>query len=75
MLQRFKFWVEQSVIEIRKHFFKYRPPPPPVSQQKLLPVYVLLYFTHCMEVACWHKGGGECSAAQKPQHTDDLHQE
>ena len=26
--------------------------------QKLLHVYVLPYFTHCMEVACWHTGGG-----------------
>ena len=29
-----------------------------MRQQKLLHVYVLPYFTHCMEVACWHKGGG-----------------
>ena len=29
-----------------------------MCQQKLLHVYVLSYFTHCMEVACWHKGGG-----------------
>ena len=21
-------------------------------------IYVLPYFTHCMEVACWHTGGG-----------------
>ena len=43
-------------IEIRKHFLKYHFSPP-VCQQKLLHVYVLPYFTHCMEVACWHKGG------------------
>ena len=42
-------------IEIRKHFFKIYFPP--VCQQKLLPVYVLPYFTHYMEVACGHKGG------------------
>ena len=29
-----------------------------MCQQKLLPVYVLPYFTDCVEVACWHKGGG-----------------
>ena len=40
-------------IKIRKHFLKY---PPPVCQQKLLLDYVLPYFTHYMEVACWHKG-------------------
>ena len=53
-------------IEIRKHFLKYHPPPP-VCQQELLPIYVLPYFTHCMEVACWHKGMERCSAAQKPR--------
>ena len=29
-----------------------------MCQQKLLHEYVLPYFTHCIEVACWHKGGG-----------------
>ena len=57
-----KFWVEQSVyIKIYRNpkiFLKYHSPPPPVCQQKLLHVYVLPYFTHCMEVACWHTGGG-----------------
>ena len=65
-----KFWVEQSVyIKIyrnQKAFFKMSFPPPPVCQQKLLSVYMLLYLTHCMEVASWHKGGG-CSLAQKPR--------
>ena len=28
------------------------------NYNKLLHVYVLPYFTHCMEVACWHTGGG-----------------
>ena len=42
-------------IGIQKHFLKYHPP---VCQQKLLPAYVLPYFTLCMEVACWHTGGG-----------------
>ena len=49
-------------IEIRKHFFKYHPP---VCQQKLLSVYVIPYVTRCMEVACWHKGGG---AVQQPNN-------
>ena len=66
-----KFWVEQSVL----HYNIFIPPPPPpapVCQQKLWHVYVLPYFTRCMEVACWHTGGGgggwggeRCSAAQK----------
>ena len=56
-------------IEIRKHFLKYHSPPPPplMCQQKLLPVYVLLYFTYCMEPACWHKGGGEVFSSPKIQ--------
>ena len=42
------------------------------SVLELLPVNVLPYFTHCMEVACWHKGGGggggvRGSAAPKPR--------
>ena len=53
------FWVnKQFYIKIyrnQKTFFKTSFPP--MCQQKLLPVYVLPYFTHCMEVACWHKGG------------------
>ena len=51
-------------IEIRKHFLKYHSP---VCQQKLLPVYVLPYFTHCMEVPCWHKGGGKMLSSPKTQ--------
>ena len=51
-------------IEIRKHFLNLITPRPPVCRQKLLPVYVLPYFTHCMEVASWHKGGG----VQQPQN-------
>ena len=57
-----KFWGRTisftlRYIEIRKHFLKYHspPPPPPVCQQKLLHGYVLPFFTHCMEVACWRK--------------------
>ena len=46
-------------IGIREHLLKYHSP---VCQQKLLRVYVLPYFTHCMEVACWHKGGGMFSS-------------
>ena len=62
-----KVWVSFTLkyIEIRKHFLKYHSPP--VCQQKLLPVYVLPYFTHCMEVACWHKGGGK--DVQQPKNT------
>ena len=70
-----KFLVEQSVLHKiyrnPKTFFKISFPP--VCQQKLLPAYVLPYFTLCMEVACWHTGGGggggrgRCSAAQKPR--------
>ena len=55
-----KFWVERQfymkIYRNPKTFFKISFPP--VCQQKLLHVYVLPYFTHCMEVACWHKGGG-----------------
>ena len=49
-------------IEIRKHII----PPPSVCQQKLLHVYVLPYFTHCMEVACWHKGGEDVQQPKNP---------
>ena len=64
-----KFWVEHSVyIKIYRNpktFFKYHPPPP-VCQQKLLHVYVLQYCTHCMEVACWHKGGEDVQQPKNP---------
>ena len=33
---------------------------------KFLHVYVLPYFTHCMEVACWHKGGGNVQQPKNP---------
>ena len=49
-----------------KTFFKISFPPPPMCQQKPLHVYVLPYFTHCMEVACWHTGE-RCSGAPKPR--------
>ena len=51
-------------IEIRKQFIKYHSP---VCQQNFLRVYVFPLFTHCMKVACWHRGGGggPYSAAQK----------
>ena len=38
-----------------------------MCQQKLLHVYVYPYFTHCMEVACWHKGVGEMFSSPKPR--------
>ena len=45
---------------------------PPVCQQKLLHEYVLLYFTHYMEVACWHTGvgggGGGGEDVQQPKN-------
>ena len=50
-----------------KTFFKISFPPPPVCQQKLLHVHVLPYYTHCMEVACWHKGGGKMFRSPKTQ--------
>ena len=56
-------------IGIRKYFLKYHsppPPPPPVCQQKLLPAYVLPYFTLCMEVACWHTGGKDVQQPKNP---------
>ena len=65
-----KFWVEQSVftlryIEIRKHFLKYHSPRVPAKAFACICVTIL---THCMEVACWHTGGGgRCSVAQKPR--------
>ena len=64
-----KFWVEQSVYIIiyrnPKTFFKISFPP--VCQQKHWHVYVLPYFTHCMEVACWHTGGG-VKDVQQPEN-------
>ena len=63
-----KFWVEHPVyIKIYRNpktFFKISFPP--VCQQKLLHVYVLPYFTHCMEVACWHKGGKDVQQPKNP---------
>ena len=53
-----KIWVEHSVL----HYDII----PPVCQQKLLHVYVLPYFTHCMEVACWHKGGKDVQQPKNP---------
>ena len=35
---------------------------------ELLPVNVLPYFTHCMEVACWHKEGGGGEDVQQPKN-------
>ena len=65
-----KFWVEQSVyIRIYRNpktFFKTSFLP--MCQQKLLHVYVLTYFTHCMEVACWHTGGGGGGDVQQPKN-------
>ena len=62
-----KFWVEQSVyIKIYRNpktFFKISFPP--VCQQTLLHINVLPYFTHCMEVASWHKGGGDVPQPKK----------
>ena len=37
-----------------------------MCQQKLLHVYVLPYFSHCMEVACWHKGGKDVQQPKNP---------
>ena len=51
-------------IGIRKHFLKYHSPP--VCQQKLLHEYVLPYFTHCLEVARWHKGGKDVQQPKNP---------
>ena len=56
-----KFWVE--IYRNPKTFFKISFPP--VCQQKLLPAYVLPYFTLCMEVACWHTGG---KGVQQPKN-------
>ena len=62
-----KFWVEQFYIKIYRNqntFIKISFPP--VCQQKLLPLCVLPYFTHCMEVACWHKEGGSVQQPKNP---------
>ena len=37
-----------------------------MCEQKLLHVYVLPYFTHCMEVACWHKGEKDVQQPKNP---------
>ena len=61
---KFQFYTE--LYRNPKTFFKISFPP--VCQQKLLHVYVLPYFTHCMEVACWHKGGGGGKDVQQPKN-------
>ena len=53
-----KFVVEQSVLHLNiyKSETISKNTIPSVCQQKILSVYVLSYFTHCMKVACWNMG-------------------
>ena len=63
-----KFGVEQSVLHynILKSITFFKISFPPVCQQKLWHVHVLPYFTHCMEVACWHTGGKDVQQPKNP---------
>ena len=55
-------------LEIRKYFLKYHTPPHPSASKSfcLYMCYNILYLTHCMEVACWHKMGGDVQQPKNP---------